>query len=133
MPGREDSSGSPAVRRERKRPPMPNMMRIALSIALLALASGCTEQSGPDAAAQGGGPPSASAAPAPADASAAKPTLAEARRGFVTNPGGQQPPGEPAPQPPPDVFRLIKYRSPVGELSAYLTPDPGDGQKHPAI
>jgi dipeptidyl aminopeptidase/acylaminoacyl peptidase len=31
------------------------------------------------------------------------------------------------------VFRLVKYSSPVGELSAYLTPDPGDGEKHPAI
>jgi len=38
------------------------------------------------------------------------------------------------PSPPPDnVFQLIKYGSSVGKLSAYVTPDPGDGKKHPAI
>jgi dipeptidyl aminopeptidase/acylaminoacyl peptidase len=35
--------------------------------------------------------------------------------------------------PPPAVFRLIRYDSPAGKLAAYLTPDPGDGRKHPAI
>ena len=60
-------------------------------------------------------------------------TLAEARRGFTTKLAGAQPPGDPIDEPPPDVFRLIKYKSPVGDLAAYLTPDPGDGQKHPAI
>ena len=28
---------------------------------------------------------------------------------------------------------MVRYDSPVGKLSAYLTPDPGDGKKHPAI
>jgi acetyl esterase/lipase len=105
------------------------MKRIAPSIALLALASGCAETSGPEAP-KASGPPSA-AAPTPAPK--AKPTLAEARRGFTTKPGGSQPQAEPVPQPPQEVFRLVKYPSPVGELAAYLTPDPGDGQKHPAI
>jgi hypothetical protein len=27
----------------------------------------------------------------------------------------------------------VKYESPVGKLSAYLTPDPKDGKMHPAI
>lgn len=63
----------------------------------------------------------------------AGPTLAEARRGFVTNPGPPQPPGHSAPEPPPDLFHLVKYSSPVGELSAYITPDPDDGRKYPAI
>lgn len=36
-------------------------------------------------------------------------------------------------EPPPDVFKLVKYRSPVGELSAYVSPDPGDQKKHPII
>jgi alpha/beta superfamily hydrolase len=36
--------------------------------------------------------------------------------------------------PPQDSdFELIQYQSPVGQLAAYLTKDPGDGQKHPAI
>jgi dipeptidyl aminopeptidase/acylaminoacyl peptidase len=45
----------------------------------------------------------------------------------------RQPAGKPAPEPPPSVFRLVKYDAPVGKLAAYLTPDPGDGQKHPGI
>jgi dipeptidyl aminopeptidase/acylaminoacyl peptidase len=31
------------------------------------------------------------------------------------------------------VFRLVRYDAPAGKLAAYLTPDPGDGRKHPAI
>jgi predicted Zn finger-like uncharacterized protein len=39
---------------------------------------------------------------------------------------------------PPDVpagaeFELVQYQAPIGGLAAYVTPDPGDGQKHPAI
>lgn len=62
-----------------------------------------------------------------------KTTLAEARRGFVTRPGGSQPGADPVPQPPPEVFQLARFRAPVGALAAYVTPDPGDGQKRPAI
>lgn len=35
--------------------------------------------------------------------------------------------------PPAGVFSLITYTSPAGDLAAYLTPDPKDGKKHPAI
>ena len=35
--------------------------------------------------------------------------------------------------PPPKIFRVVNYRSAVGPLPAYLTPDPKDGKKHPAI
>ena len=39
-----------------------------------------------------------------------------------------------APAPPDEEnFDLIKYTSPAGEMSAYLTPDPGDGKRHPAM
>ena len=60
-------------------------------------------------------------------------TLAEARRGFVTKVVTN---GEPF--GPPDVptgldFSLISYESSAGPLAAYVTPDPGDGQRHPAI
>lgn len=41
--------------------------------------------------------------------------------------------GEPAPEAPRELFDTIKYASPVGELKAYVTPDPKDGKKHPAI
>src|SRR5262245_43157717 len=60
-------------------------------------------------------------------------SLADARRGFVTRivaTGGREPP---APAPPPGIFNLIRYKSPAGDLAAYVTPDPGDGAKHPAI
>ncbi|OYP38557.1 alpha/beta hydrolase family protein [Rhodopirellula sp. MGV] len=35
--------------------------------------------------------------------------------------------------PADDTFELIHYPAPVGELAAYLTPDPGDGKRYPAI
>lgn len=60
-------------------------------------------------------------------------SLADARRGFVTHlvaTGEAQPA---APQPPAKVFDRIRYRSPAGALAAYVTPDPGDGKRHPAI
>jgi dipeptidyl aminopeptidase/acylaminoacyl peptidase len=60
-------------------------------------------------------------------------SLIEARRGFQTKlvPRGSD--KEPVPQPPPRLFRTIRYESPAGNLAAYLTPDPKDGKKHPAI
>ncbi|MCF7785856.1 MAG: GYF domain-containing protein [Prosthecobacter sp.] len=39
----------------------------------------------------------------------------------------------PAEQPNGKNFLQIRYHSPAGELSAYLTPDPKDGKRHPAI
>jgi acetyl esterase/lipase len=103
------------------------MKRIAHSIAALALCVGCTQKSAPDVSARDGAP--SITAPAPKS----NLTLADARRGFATRLGRPQPPAEAASQPPPRLFRLIKYPSPVGDLSAYLTPDPGDSRKHPAI
>jgi Fe-S cluster assembly iron-binding protein IscA/alpha/beta superfamily hydrolase len=60
-------------------------------------------------------------------------SLVEARRGFTTTLARRESGGRPAPQPPPRVFRLVRYDAPPGKLAAYLTPDPGDGKKHPAI
>lgn len=60
-------------------------------------------------------------------------TLLEAREGFVTKivKTGES---HGAPDTPPgDKFKLIHYQSPVGQLAAYVTTDPGDGNKHPAI
>ncbi len=36
-------------------------------------------------------------------------------------------------EPPSGVLDLVRYTSPAGELAAYLSPDPGDGIRHPAI
>ena len=60
-------------------------------------------------------------------------SLVKAREGFVTKPGGPNQPGDAPPQPPPGVFNLVRYQSPAGNLAAYLTPNPGDGRRHPAI
>ena len=42
-------------------------------------------------------------------------------------------PAGPADVPDGKVFELIRYRSEGRDLAAYLTPDPKDGKKHPAI
>ena len=60
-------------------------------------------------------------------------SLVEARRGFQTKLKSDRQAAEPLPEPPDGVFRLVRYDSPAGKLAAYLTPDPGDGKKHPAI
>lgn len=60
-------------------------------------------------------------------------TLTEARKGFVTK---ITKPGESfgTPDSPNGTdFQLIHYKSPVGDLAAYVTSDPGDEKKHPAI
>ncbi|MFZ5831170.1 MAG: alpha/beta hydrolase family protein [Planctomycetota bacterium] len=63
----------------------------------------------------------------------ARPTLLEARRGFVTKiVRSGQPSGAPD-TPIGNDFQLIHYQSPVGRLAAYVTTDPGDGKRHPAI
>jgi len=59
--------------------------------------------------------------------------LVQARAGFKTyliRAGDPQPA---MPLPPKGVFDLVRFNAPVGKLPAYVTPDPGDGKKHPAI
>lgn len=75
----------------------------------------------------------ANTAPAASNGSKKKWTLVEARESFETQVWEQPPSTEVPDEPPPNVFQLIKYPSPVGDLSAYLTPDPADGRKHPAM
>lgn len=60
-------------------------------------------------------------------------TLTEARQGFQTKLTGPSHVQEEVPEPPDRLFRTVRYESPVGKLAAYLTPDPKDGKKHPAI
>ncbi len=35
--------------------------------------------------------------------------------------------------PPANLFRTVRYDAPLGKMAAYLSPDPKDGKKHPAI
>jgi dienelactone hydrolase len=60
-------------------------------------------------------------------------TLREARQGFVTKIIRAEEAFGPADVPVGQEIELIHYRSPIGPLAAYLTPDPADGQRHPAI
>jgi acetyl esterase/lipase len=67
--------------------------------------------------------------PSPAQA----PNLQEARAGHKTVLTQQLRYSNPAPTPPSELLKLVKYPSPAGNLAAYVTPDPGDGKKRPAI
>lgn len=60
-------------------------------------------------------------------------TLVAAKKEFETKiiKSGSQ--GRPPVTPVGKTFDLIKYESSVGSLAAYITKDPGDGEKHPAI
>jgi acetyl esterase/lipase len=60
-------------------------------------------------------------------------SLADARKGFTTKLTRQVQAKQPVKSPPADVFRQVDYEAPVGKCAAYLTPDPKDGKKHPAI
>ncbi len=60
-------------------------------------------------------------------------SLVDARRGFKTRLIRKESSREPVPAPPPHLFLQVSYDSAVGPLSAYLSPDPRDGKKHPAI
>lgn len=60
-------------------------------------------------------------------------TLREARKNFRTTLLPQTPKREPAPVPADDQFLLVKYPAAAGPLVAYLSRDPKDSKKHPAI
>lgn len=60
-------------------------------------------------------------------------SLMEARRSFQTKLIEREASNETPDDPPPELFRLVKYRSEVGELAAYLSAAPKDQNKHPAI
>ena len=62
-----------------------------------------------------------------------KQTLVEAREGFETKIVKASESNGAPDSPVGDKFSLIHYQSPVGELAAYVTADPNDGKKHPAI
>jgi acetyl esterase/lipase len=60
-------------------------------------------------------------------------SLVEARAGFKTKLVARAAGKEPAPEPPAGVFARVRYDAPVGQLAAYVTPNPQDGKQHPAI
>lgn len=65
---------------------------------------------------------------------AALPPMAEVRPLFRTKLVSRGPEAGAADVPPAGApFALVKYAAEPGELSAYVTQDPGDGKRHPAI
>jgi len=60
-------------------------------------------------------------------------SLVDARRDFKTRLVRHDSSAQSVPEPPGDLFRIASYPSQGLELSAYLSPDPKDGKKHPAI
>ena len=60
-------------------------------------------------------------------------TLPVARQNFKTMLSPVNAAKEAVETAPPNLFRTLTYPAPSGNLAAYLTPDPGDGRKHPAI
>ncbi len=59
--------------------------------------------------------------------------LVSAREGFVTKLIKEESEDEAPAVPPQKTFKLIHYASPAGKLAAYVSPDPGDGKKHPIV
>ncbi|HTU23588.1 MAG TPA: prolyl oligopeptidase family serine peptidase [Gemmataceae bacterium] len=102
-------------------------MKAIISGTLLALVAftGCNPR--------GGQPPRTSSPSQPTSPRSKAVSLTEARKGFQTKLVGRASAKEPLPVPPPTVFRTIHFDAPVGKLAAYLSPDPKDGKKHPAI
>lgn len=60
-------------------------------------------------------------------------TLASARQGMLTKLIRRKTIQEPVAAPPAEILQVVKYDSPAGKLAAYLSLDPKDGKKHPAI
>jgi hypothetical protein len=98
------------------------MKGLSLTAFALLILAGCGRQETPEKS------PWAEAA-SPADTR----PLPEARQGFKTKPVARRGARTPAPMPPPELFRLVRYNSPVGPLPAYLSVTPKDGKRRPAI
>ncbi len=67
------------------------------------------------------------------DSSAAGQSFAEAHDAFQTTLVEKNSDNDPIPDPPEGYFDLVYYPSKVGDLAAYVSSDPGDGEKHPLI
>ena len=100
------------------------MKPIRSGLLLFALLAGCGRE---------GSAASPATLPAPNPLPAHVTTLLEARQAFATTLKQKETTGFPADPPPPNLFREVKYDSAVGKLDAYVSPNPGDGKKHPAI
>lgn len=71
--------------------------------------------------------------PAPQSPFNAATPLSEARQNFQTQILRREASPQKPPAPPDGLLDLVHYPSPAGDLAAYLTPNPGDGARHPAL
>jgi hypothetical protein len=64
-------------------------------------------------------------------------TLSDARAAFHTKVRKGRPAhgfdGMPPPRPPRGTFEMVDVNGPVGRLRTYVSPDPKDGKRHPAV
>ena len=60
-------------------------------------------------------------------------SFAQAHDAFTTTLAREENDSNPIPEPPEGLFDLVSYPSKAGDLAAYVSSDPGDGQKHPMI
>lgn len=60
-------------------------------------------------------------------------SFAEAHDAFTTTLAREDHDDYSIPEPPEGLFDLVSYPSKVGDLAAYVSSDPGDGEKHPMI
>ena len=60
-------------------------------------------------------------------------SFAQAHDAFTTTLAREDNDSYSIPEPPEGLFDLVSYPSKVGDLAAYVSSDPGDGQKHPMI
>src|SRR5262245_60194258 len=110
------------------------MNRLVFALVLLSLVAGCNRPSAPTSSRTASTPTPSTKPSEPKDPPIEPQVpLAEARRGFKTQLIRKDREGTPADPPPAKVLRLVHYESPAGKLAAYLSPDPGNGKKHPAI
>lgn len=60
-------------------------------------------------------------------------SLIDARKGFQTLIVDKQSDNGPLPAPPIEIFETVKFETPLGKMSAYLSKPDDPTQKHPAI
>lgn len=106
---------------------------LLLTIAMTVLLAACG-LSKPGESSGGGGADKSGAAKPPKDSKIdTSVSFAEAHDAFTTTLAREENDDNSIPDPPEGVFDLVSFPSKVGDLAAYVSSDPGDGEKHPMI